>query len=138
MGQGYQIKQFQCDNSQGEYENKTFRSVFTTSGTTYELCLPYSHHKNGVAERMIRTITGKVRATMIDSQVPVQFWVKAVNTVVYLHQRFPNEGLIQRYARDGYTAPYETSYVMLYAFGMPAHDEAGNKILYKAPIHLLP
>jgi hypothetical protein len=86
MGQGYQIKRFRCDNGRGEYDNKTFRSVLTAGGTTYEPCPPYSHHKNGVAERMIRTITEKARAMMIDSQTPVQFWGEAVNTAVYLHQ----------------------------------------------------
>ena len=45
MGQGNQIKRFRCDNGRGEYDNKTFRSVLTTSGTTYEPCPPYSHHK---------------------------------------------------------------------------------------------
>jgi len=56
---GYQIRRFRCENGRGEYDNKTSRSVVTASGTTYELCPPYSHHKNGVAERMIRTITEK-------------------------------------------------------------------------------
>jgi len=134
---GYQIRRFRRDNGRGEYDNKTFRSVLTTSGTTYEPCPPYSHHKNGVAERMIRTITEKARAMMIDSEAPVQFWGEAVNTAVYLHQQSPNEGLTIRDDRDGYKAPYETPYEMLHAFGKPAHDKAGNKISYKAPIHHL-
>jgi hypothetical protein len=134
---GYQIRWFRCDNGRGEYDNKTFRSVLTASGTTYEPCPPYSHHKNGVAERMIRTITENARAMMIDSQTPVQFWGEAVNTAVYLHQRSPNEGLTKRDDRDGYKAPYITPYEMLHAFGKPAHDDAGNKISYKAPIHHL-
>jgi hypothetical protein len=137
MGQGYQIKRFRCNNGRGEYDNKTFRSVLTTSGTTYEPCPPYSHHKNGVAERMIRTITEKARAMMIDSQAPVQFGGEAVNPAVYLHQRSPNEGLTKRDVRDGHKAPYETPYEMLHAFGKPAHDKAGNEISYKAPIHHL-
>jgi hypothetical protein len=122
MGQGYQIKQFRCDNGRGEYDNKTFRSVLTTSGTTYEPCPPYYHLKNGVAERMIRTITEKARAMMIDSQAPVQFWGEAVNTAVYLHQRSPNEGSTKQDNRNGFKAPYETPYEMLHAFGKPAHD----------------
>ena len=89
---GYEIKRFRCDNGRGEYDNKTFRYVLAARGTTYEPCPPYAHHKNGVAERMIRTITEKARAMMIDSQAPIQFWGEAVNTAVYLHQRSPNEG----------------------------------------------
>jgi len=67
MGQGYQFKQFRCDNGRGEYANKTFRSELTTRGATCEPCTPYSHHKDEVAGRMIRTITEKARSMMIDS-----------------------------------------------------------------------
>jgi hypothetical protein len=108
MGQGYQIKRFRCDKGRGEYDNKTVRSVLTAGGTTYEPFLPYTHHKNGVAERIIRTITEKARAKMIDSQAPIQFWGEAVNNAVYLHQRSPNEGLTKRDDRDGYKAQYKT------------------------------
>jgi hypothetical protein len=86
---------------------------------------------------MIRTITKKARAMMIDSQAPVQFWGEALNTASYHHQRSPKEGLTKRDDRDGYQAPYNTPYEMLHTFGKPAHDDAGNKISYKAPIHLL-
>jgi len=34
LGQGYQIKRFRCNNGRGEYDNKAFRSVLTTSSTT--------------------------------------------------------------------------------------------------------
>jgi hypothetical protein len=133
MRQGYQIKPFRCDNGQGEYDHKTFHSVLTASGTTYELCPPYSPHKNSIAEGMMRTITGKARAKMIDCQVPIKCWGEAVNTTVYLHQQSQNEGLTKRDTRDGYKAPYETLYEMLHAFGKPT----GNTISYKAPIYYL-
>jgi len=84
---GYQIKRFRCDDEQGESDNKTFRLVLAAWGTSYEPCRAFSHHKNGVAERMIHTITEDAQAKMIHSQGPIQFWGEAVNTVVYLHQR---------------------------------------------------
>jgi hypothetical protein len=62
---------------------------------------------------MICTITEKARAMMIDCQAPIQFWGEAVNTVIYLDQRSPNEGL-KRGDHDGYQAPYETLYEMLH------------------------
>jgi hypothetical protein len=74
---------------------------------------------------MICKITQKARAMMIDSQTPIQFWGDAVNTAVYLQQRWPNEGL-KRNDRDGYQAPYETPYKMLHGFGKPTHDADGN------------
>jgi hypothetical protein len=75
---------------------------------------------------MIRTITEKARAMIIDSQAPVQFWGEAVNTAVYLHQRSPNEGLKRKNDRDGYQAPYETPYEMLRGFEKPSHNADGN------------
>jgi len=56
---GYEVKRFRCDNGRGEYNNKTFRQVLAACGTTYKPSPPYAHHKNGVAERMIQTITEK-------------------------------------------------------------------------------
>jgi len=92
---------------------------------------------NGVAERMIQTITEKARSMMIDSQAPLVFWGEAVNTAVYLHQRTPNEGLTKRDDRHGYQAPYPTPYEMLQAFGKPSHNNDGNEISYKALLHHL-
>jgi len=134
---GYEIKRFQCDKGWGEYDIKTFQYVLAACGTTYEPCPPYPHHRNGVAERMIRTITEKAQATIIDSQAPVQFWGEAVNTAVYLHQRSPNESLKRKNDRDGYQAPYETPYEMLHGFGKPMHDADSNEISYQAPLHNL-
>jgi len=134
---GYEAKRFRCDNGRGEYGNKTFRQVLTARGTTYKLCPPYAHQKNGVAERMIQTFTEKARSMMIDSQAPLVYWGEPVNTAVYLHQRSPNEGLKKRDNCDGYQAPYPTPYEMLQAFGKPTHDNDGNEISYKAPLYHL-
>ena len=97
--------------------------------------LPATHQKNGVAERMIQTITEKAQSMMIDSQAPFVFWGEAVNTAVYLHQRTPNEGLTKRDNRDGYQEPYPTPFKMLQAVGKPSHDNDGNEIVYKTPLH---
>jgi len=83
----YEIKWFCCDNGWGEYDDRTFWYVLAARATTYQPYPRWAHHKNGVPEYMICTITEKAQAMMIDSQVPVQFWGKAVNTTVYLHQR---------------------------------------------------
>jgi hypothetical protein len=83
---------------------------------------------------MIRTITEKARAMMIDSQASIQFWGEAVNTAVYLHQRSLNEGL-QRNDRYGYQAPYETPYERLDRLGNPTYDAEGNEISYQASLH---
>jgi len=133
---GYEIKRFRCDNGRGEYDNQTLRYDLAARSTTYEPCPPYAHHTNSVAEQMIRTITEKARAMMIDSQAPIQFWGEAVNPAVYLHQRSPNDGL-EGNDRNGSQAPYETPYEMLNGFGKPTHNAAGNEISYQASLHNL-
>jgi hypothetical protein len=86
---------------------------------------------------MILTITENIRSMMIDSQAPLVFWGEAVNTAVYLHQQTPNKGLTKRDDRNGYQAPYSTAYEMLLAFGKPSHNNHGNEISFKAPVHHL-
>jgi len=132
----YEIKRFRCDNGRGEHDNMTFRLILAAHCTTYEPRHPYIHHKNGVAERMIRTITEMAWAMMIDSQAPIQFWGEAVNAAVYLHQRSPN-GSLEINDRDGYKAPYETPYEMVHGFGKPMHNADVNKISYQASLHNL-
>ena len=139
---GYNIKRFRCDNGRGEYDNKLFRGLLATRGTAVEFCPPYAHHKNGVAERMIRTITERARAMKLDSQTPLAFWGEAVNTAVYLHQRMPKEGLTRSDDRDGFKAPYDTPYEMLHSYGKhefdkPLDDPTIKNINYKAPLHHL-
>jgi len=97
---GYGIKRFRCDNGRGGYDNTLFRRILAGSGISYEPSPPYTQHKNGVAERMIGTLTEKVRAMMLDSQAPIQFWAEAIRTASYLHARTPSRAL------DG-KSPYE-------------------------------
>jgi len=136
----YKIKRFGCNKGRGEYENRLFRTILATRGTALEFCPPYAHHQNGVAERMVCTITEKARAMILDSQAPLEVWGEAINTAVYLHHRMPNEGLTKRDDSDGYKAPYETPYEMLQSYGKhesekPLDDPTRKKISYKAPLN---
>ena len=134
---GLEVKRFRCDNGHREYDNKTFRLMFTDRDTTYKPCPPYAHHENCIAQHMIQIITEKARSMMIDSQAPLVFWGEAVNTTVYLHQQTPKEGLTKRDDRNSYQASYQTPYEMLHTFGKPSHDNNSNKISYKVPLHHL-
>jgi len=78
---------------------------------------------------MIRTITEKAWAMMIDSKAPIQFWGEAVNTAVYLHLGSTNEGL-KRSGHDGYQPLYKTPYNMQHRYGQPTHNAKGNNISY--------
>jgi len=87
------ITRFRCDNGRGEYDNSLFRGILRVCGITFEPSPPYTQSKNGVAERMIRTIVTKARALLIDSLMVDEFWAEAINTAVYLHMRTPSQAL---------------------------------------------
>jgi transposase InsO family protein len=91
--QGYRIKRFRCDNGCGEFSNKKFLDTLGTHGISYELAPLYTQHKNGTAERMIRTINTKARCMLLDSNLPMRFWANAVHTACYLYQRTLNSSL---------------------------------------------
>jgi transposase InsO family protein len=92
--QGRRIKRFRCDNGRGEYNNALFLEILASSGITYEPAPPYTQHKNGVAERMIRTLNTKARAMLLDAGLPMTFWGEAIKTACYLHHRTPTSSLI--------------------------------------------
>lgn len=96
----YPITRFRCDNGRGEYDNSLFRGILRVSGIRFEPSPPYTQHKNGVSERMIRTLTTKARAMMLDARMEEVFWAEAVNTAAYLHARSPS-------ASVGGRTPYE-------------------------------
>lgn len=96
----YPITRFRSDNGSGEYDNRLFRGILRASGIRFEPSPPYTQHKNGVAERMIRTLTTKARAMMLDSRLDGPFWGEAINTAACLHARTPSQSV-------GGRTPYE-------------------------------
>ena len=96
----YTIRRFRCDNGRGEYDNTFFRGILHVRGISFEPSPPYTQHKNGVSERMIRTISTKARSMLLDSRLEDIFWAEAVNTATYLHSRSPSTSLNSR-------TPYE-------------------------------
>jgi len=133
----YQIKQFRCDNGQGERDNATCQYVLMTHGTTYDPHPAYAHHRNVVAEGKICTISETGWAMIIDSQAPVQFWGEEVLSTVYLYQILPTEGLRRKYDHNGYQAPYKMPYQMLHGSGPPTCNADGNRISYHTSLQNL-
>ena len=87
------FSRFRCDNTRGEYDNSLMRGILRVSGISFEPSPPYSQHKNGVSERMIRTLATKARSMLLDSQLELEFWAEAVSTAAYLHARSPSQTL---------------------------------------------
>jgi hypothetical protein len=91
--QGYWIKRFRCDNGRGEFSNKVFLDMLGAFGISYKPAPPYTQHKNGTAECMIRMINTKAQCMLLDSNLPMRFWAEAIRTACYLHQCTPNSSL---------------------------------------------
>ena len=60
---------------------------------SYHLTIPRTPYQNGVAERIIRTITEKVRTLLIDAKLSQEFWGAAVLTATFLINRIPSRAL---------------------------------------------
>jgi len=97
----YKITRFRCDNGRGEYSNKFFRGILRALGVSFEPLPPYTQHKNGLSERMIRTIATKGRSLLFNFKLDPELWAEAINTATYLHARSPSRVL-------GNKSPYET------------------------------
>ena len=104
--QGFHIKRFCSDNGSEEYSNSVFLDLLGEKGITFEPSPPYTQHKNGTAERMIRTLNAKARSMMLDANVPIIFWPEAIMKACYLHRRSPTLSLADN--RSPYEALYGT------------------------------
>ncbi|KAH9288912.1 hypothetical protein KI387_033029, partial [Taxus chinensis] len=77
----------------GEYCSKAFNYYCSVNGIHRERMVPRTPKENGVAERMNRKIMEHARSMRIHSGFPLQFWVEAVDTAVYLINHGPSSSL---------------------------------------------
>ncbi|GBP21081.1 Copia protein [Eumeta japonica] len=71
-----------CDNG-GEYLSNDMKEYCVQRGISYHLTVPQTPSLNGVAERMIRTVTEKARAMLVGSKLEKSFWGEAVLTATF-------------------------------------------------------
>jgi len=84
---------FRTDNG-GEYITKDLKGFFTSKGIIHELCPPYSHKSNRVAEHQNRTIRESLEAILESASVyDRMLWAEAVLTSVYKKNRQPHSAL---------------------------------------------
>ena len=89
---GHKLKTLRTDNG-GEFTSTEFENYLKTEGVKHELTVPKTPEQNGVAERLNRTLVEAVRAMLIQVKLPQRFWVEALSTAVYLHNRSPTKGV---------------------------------------------
>eukprot|EP00168_Porphyra_purpurea_P012906 TRINITY_DN3465_c0_g1_i4.p1 TRINITY_DN3465_c0_g1~~TRINITY_DN3465_c0_g1_i4.p1 ORF type:complete len:489 (-),score=103.08 TRINITY_DN3465_c0_g1_i4:3938-5206(-) len=88
---GKRVKRFRTDGAK-EYKTKRLNEWYAQKGITHEETPPYSPERNGVAERVNRTIKERARAALIDANAPDELWAEAVAAAVYVLNRSPCTG----------------------------------------------
>lgn len=86
------ILKLRADNG-GEYISKDLQQFCRDKGVVLQYTIPYNPEMNGVAERMNRTLTDKVRTLLIDSQLPKSLWGEAIYFSAYVTNRSPTASL---------------------------------------------
>jgi len=82
-----------CIDNGREYLSNEMREFRVEKGISYHLTVPHSPQLNGVAERMIRTITENARSMINCTKLNKSFWGEAVLTATYLVNRSPSRAL---------------------------------------------
>ena len=76
-----------------KYLSNEMNEYCINNGISYHLTIPRTPHQNGVAERIIRTITEKTRTLLIDANLSQEFWGEAVSTATFLINTIPSRAL---------------------------------------------
>ena len=69
-----------------------------------EKTVPRTPQENGVLERMNKTIMEHARCMRLHAGLPLQFWVDAIDTTVYLINRGPSSSLDGRVPEEAWTS----------------------------------
>ena len=85
---GKKLKAVRADNG-GEYRGP-FEEYCRNYGIRLEKTIPKTPQQNGVAERMNRTISERIRSMLSHAKLPKSFWGEAMNTAVYLINLSPS------------------------------------------------
>ena len=79
------VRWFCCDGG-GELAggSSTFAAQLEAQGIEKDITARYEHWKNGKAERVMRTLQGRILAMLVAAQLPLTYWGEAALTATYL------------------------------------------------------
>jgi hypothetical protein len=80
------VKRFVSDG-EGKYVSNDFQSYLKKKGIVHEQSPAYTPQRNGVSERKNLTIMNRVRAILIEKNVPSFLWGEAFNYLLYVMNR---------------------------------------------------
>ena len=110
LDHGVLINEYRADN--GIFKANEFVAHIRERNQKMSYCGVNAHHKNGVAERAVRTVSECARALLLhaachwEHEVTSDLWPMAVDYAVYIYNRLPNEkGIAPIDLFTGMTAP---------------------------------
>lgn len=115
---GRKVKVLRGDGA-GEYTSKSFNAWCAEKGIVNQQTNRYKHHQNGIAERLIRTISNMGRTMLHAAGFGEEMWAFAHTAAAHVHNRIPNQV-------TGLKTPYEALFgkkphlEYLRTFGEPA------------------
>lgn len=83
---GKRLKAIRSDRG-GEFLGAAFQSWLRRQGIKHQLTIAYTPQSNGVAERANRTIIEGGRSVLVESGLPLRFWVQAVRHATMVKNR---------------------------------------------------
>ena len=83
---GLAVKVLRSDNG-GEYLGNDFKQYLSENGIHHQLTVAHTPQKNGVAERMNKTLLDLVRSMLHHKLLPKHFWAEALVTALYVYVR---------------------------------------------------
>jgi hypothetical protein len=109
------LKCLRSDN-EADYCSKEFDDYCSYHGIHREKTVPGTPEENGVSERMHREIMERGRSMRLHVGFPLQFWVDAIDTTVYLINKGPLIYLYGRITQEAWTGK-KVNYSFLKTFG---------------------
>ena len=76
--------------------SQQFKEVLTEQKMVFRASPPYTHQRNGIAERTIQTLFDMVRTLLLQASFPQSYWNVALAHAVYLRNRCPTSALGQQ------------------------------------------
>ncbi|KAH9687674.1 hypothetical protein KPL70_014852 [Citrus sinensis] len=116
---GKRLKKLRTDNGL-EFCNQPFDNFCANEGIARHRTVRMTPQQNGLAERMNKTLTERVRCMLIQSKLPKTLWAEILLTACYLVNLSPSTGI-------NFKTPFEmwsgktADYGILKAFGCPAY-----------------
>ncbi|UYV84680.1 igcm-1 [Cordylochernes scorpioides] len=83
-----------------EYVNNEFNKLLDENGIKRQFIVPRTPQQNGTAERMNQTLLNTARCILLESGIPISFWVEAVNTACCLRNKCSSKAISNKIPED--------------------------------------